>query len=62
MQSLLGLEFNKKYHSHTYPILIIDAEISSLLNKAFHNVDIAFASCNVQSSSLIERKIQILKQ
>ena len=61
-ESFRSIEFNKKYHSHTYPILIFDAEFSSLLNKAFHNVDIAFASCNVQSSLLMERIAQTLNK
>ena len=46
--------------SHTYPIPISDADISSLLNKAFHSEVTVFASCNVQGSLLIKRKTQIL--
>ena len=39
----------------TYPIIILYADISSLLNKTFGCARIAFSSCNVQGSVLIER-------
>lgn len=41
--------------SYTYPMIILDVDISSLLNKEFHCVATAFASYNVQSSLLVEK-------
>ena len=43
-------------HSLTYPIFIFDADISSFLDKALHYVVMAFTSCQVQRSHLMERK------
>ena len=43
-------------HMCTYPIIICDIYISSLLNKAFQGVFIAFSSSNVQGSSLKKKK------
>ena len=40
---------------HTYPIVICDVTISSFVNKEFHHMIMAFSSCHVQGSPLIER-------
>ena len=42
--------------SNTYSIMITDTDISFFLNKRFHSVLVAIFSCNVQGSSLIEKK------
>ena len=39
--------------SHTYPFLILDVDVSSLLNKEFHSEVTVFSSRNVQGSPLI---------
>ena len=47
--------------SFTNPSFIFDVDVSSFLNKAFHCVVTAFASCNMQGSFLIgERKVVAL--
>ena len=44
--------------SLTYPILIFDVEISSLVNEVAHHVNIVFTNCLMQRSILmIERKL-----
>ena len=45
--------------TYDYPILIFDVDLSSFLNKTFHSGVMAFFSCNVQRSLLIERKFCI---
>ena len=56
-QSLICTDWPKVIDLITlYLIVIFDDDISSLLNKAFHCEVTAFASCNVQSSLLIEKK------
>ena len=40
-------------YSFTYPTFILGVHVSSFLNKAFHCVVTAFASCNMQGSPLI---------
>ena len=39
----------------TYPIFIFNVDISFILNKAFHCVELAISSCNMQGGLLIER-------
>ena len=46
---------NQEY-SFMYPGFIFDVDVSSFLDKAFHCVVTAFASCNMQGSSLIGKK------
>ena len=41
--------------THTYSILIFYVDLGSFLNKAFHCVVMAFFSCNVHGSPLIDR-------
>ena len=43
-------------HSLTYPILIFDADISSILDKALHCVVMVFYSRNMQRSPLIKAR------
>ena len=40
----------------TYPIIILNVDISFLLNKVFYNSDIGTFSCQVQGSHLMEKK------
>lgn len=41
--------------SYNYPIIILAANISSIVNKVFHCADLAFHNCNMQGSTLMER-------
>ena len=59
--SMLGTCFQSQirnahqHYGHTYPSLLFEADISSFVDKVFHSEVMAFACCNVQGSSLIER-------
>ena len=41
---------------YTYPIVICDINISFFVNKELHHLIVAFSSCHVQRSPLIEKK------
>ena len=41
---------------YTYPIVICDIDISFFVNKELHHLIVAFSSCHVQRSPLIEKK------
>ena len=53
-------------YTNNYPILILNASISSFVNKVVHYFTKAFFSCYVQWSHLIERRhrnvVGILKE
>ena len=49
-------EINGGLISKTHPLVILNADISSVLNKVFHCDPIACSSCSVQGSPLIYRK------
>ena len=41
---------------YTYPIVICDINVSFFVNKELHHLIVAFSSCHVQRSPLIEKK------
>ena len=41
--------------TYTYPIIILNVDISSLFNKVLYHFDTATYSCQVQGSHLMER-------
>jgi len=40
----------------THPFLIFDVDIRYLVTEEFHYVSVAFVSCTMQGSPLVERK------
>ena len=51
-----SMEWNSNEHFHTYPRIVFDINISLVANKGFDCNLIAFSSCNMEGSPLIEKK------
>ena len=51
-----SMEWNSNEHFHTYPRIVFDIKISLVANKGFDCNLIAFSSCNMEGSPLIEKK------
>ena len=54
-----SMEWNLNKHFHTYPRIVFDINISLVVNKGFDCNLIAFSSCNMEGSPLIEKKNEI---
>ena len=57
-QTQISSSYLYQEYGHTYAILIFDADISSIFNEAYHCVVMAFCSCSVQGSPLIENTVR----
>ena len=53
-----SLEWNSNKHFYAYPLFVFDNNISFVANKGFDCNLIAFSSCNMEGSPLIEKKNQ----
>ena len=52
-----SLEWNSNKHFHTYLIIVFDINISFFPNKGSDRNLIAFSSCNMEGSPLLEKKV-----